>query len=512
MKSYSALFTVVLCVFSSPKVQASLELDSLVLQGIIDFDVPSGGSDGKAIHVYAVEDIPDLSMYGLGTANNGGGSDGEEYSFPAQVLSAGEHLLLARSTAAMSGYFGACIGQFQTVLEATSAINQNGNDAIELFFNGGVVETYGDVDEDGTGTAWDYADAWAYRMEGGEWETAAVGCSSGGTTANSSCPYPICSNAEGTPGCMDAGSCNFDTEATVDDLSCVYPGDECDDDDPMTVFDSLDENCLCSGQVFTPSNALILTGIVHNGSAPKMLEFYVTDDIETLSQYAIGSAQNGAGTDGVEWTFPEESAEANSFIYVANDTTAFSDFFGFPPTFVDAGAACNFNGNDAIELFEAGVVVDVFGEIDVDGLGTEWEYTGGWAYRLDGTGPDGFQFEQSNWLVSSLDALDGAISNSFSNEPFPTGTYNATASPNGVTEAQWSPRCFPNPTSGVLYIESNQPIAQASIMNAQGQCLRNWNVNASRTSLDLKGLSTGCYFMSLDHATERRLIRVFVQE
>ena len=33
----------------------------LSLQGVIDFTVPSGGSDGKAIHVVATADIADLS-------------------------------------------------------------------------------------------------------------------------------------------------------------------------------------------------------------------------------------------------------------------------------------------------------------------------------------------------------------------------------------------------------------------------------------------------------------------
>ena len=52
---------------------------ALSLQGILDLngsgsDIYSG-TDGKAIHLVATSDIPDLSLYGLGVANNGGGSD-----------------------------------------------------------------------------------------------------------------------------------------------------------------------------------------------------------------------------------------------------------------------------------------------------------------------------------------------------------------------------------------------------------------------------------------------------
>ena len=60
----------------------------------MDFTTPSFGSTGKAIHVRANADIPDLSVYGIGVANNGGGSDGEEYSFDAISVLAGEDILV----------------------------------------------------------------------------------------------------------------------------------------------------------------------------------------------------------------------------------------------------------------------------------------------------------------------------------------------------------------------------------------------------------------------------------
>ena len=68
--------------------------NDLILQGVMDFTVPSGGSDGKAIHLRATADIADLSVYGLGIANNGGGSDGQEYTFDAVSVLAGEDLSL----------------------------------------------------------------------------------------------------------------------------------------------------------------------------------------------------------------------------------------------------------------------------------------------------------------------------------------------------------------------------------------------------------------------------------
>jgi hypothetical protein len=158
------------------------------LQGIIDFTVPSGGSDGKAIHVLVTADIADLSNYGIGVANNGGGTDGEEYFFPEGSATAGQHILVARSLEAMEAYG---MTGFDQVLEASSDISQNGDDAIELYFGGGVIEVFGDVDVDGTGEAWEYMDSWAYKVEGA-WTYGEVNCTDGSeTTCDSGCPYPF---------------------------------------------------------------------------------------------------------------------------------------------------------------------------------------------------------------------------------------------------------------------------------------------------------------------------------
>ena len=49
------------------------QINSLQLQGIIDFDLVSAGYTGKALHLKANSNISDLSNYGIGVANNGNG-------------------------------------------------------------------------------------------------------------------------------------------------------------------------------------------------------------------------------------------------------------------------------------------------------------------------------------------------------------------------------------------------------------------------------------------------------
>jgi hypothetical protein len=170
----------------------------LELVGVIDFDTPEGGSSGKAIHVVATADIPDLSVYGLGIANNGGGTDGEEYSFPAQSVSSGDHILLPRDQVAMENYLTTDgINLFDVVIEADIATG-NGNDAVELFKNGAVIETFGDInDGDAVAGGWDYGDAWAYKNTPGSvwpdgWIYGPTDCTDGSaTTFDSPCVYPF---------------------------------------------------------------------------------------------------------------------------------------------------------------------------------------------------------------------------------------------------------------------------------------------------------------------------------
>ena len=212
MKNFTKIFFAILFAFTQ---SFTTQAQDLTLQGVLDLNIPNisygvNGSQGKAIHVKATSSITDLSIYGIGVANNGGGTDGEEYSFPVMSVSAGDDILVARSIQAMTDYLVGGINEFEHVLLATSAISQNGNDAIELFMNSNVIETFGDVnvnpDTYGGGcgtdpTCWDYEDSWAYRTSPNtlntfvisEWNIADVNCTDGGPSIYfNTCLYPIC--------------------------------------------------------------------------------------------------------------------------------------------------------------------------------------------------------------------------------------------------------------------------------------------------------------------------------
>ena len=55
----------------------------------------------------------------------------------------------------------------------------------------------------------------------------------------------VCVEYACTEGCTDNDACNFTGEAGIEDGSCTYPGDSCDDGDETTVDETLDDNCDC---------------------------------------------------------------------------------------------------------------------------------------------------------------------------------------------------------------------------------------------------------------------------
>ena len=164
---------------------------------------------------------------------------------------------------------------------------------------------------------------------------------------------------------------------------------------------------------------------------PKGVELYVVKDISDLSFYSIGSANNGGGTDGPEFTL-SGTASAGSYIYViaSKNDSEFKSFFGFTPTKVFQTGHMLINGNDAVELFKSiegkSMVIDTYGVANKDGQGTSWDYMDGWAYRINGGGGT---FCESEWSFSGPNAWDGKGVNPSDGMPIGTFTSSTSAAP-----------------------------------------------------------------------------------
>ncbi len=519
----------------------------MVIVGVVDG--PLAGGTPKAMELYVLENIPNLSIYSLSVYFNGNTNAGATYTFPNVPAVAGTRIWVASTASAppTSTTFFDYFGFAPTFVN--NVVNINGDDAFRLFQGANIIDQFGQVGVDGTGTFWDYLDGWAYRVNNTgpdgatfpqvNWIFSGIDALDN-TLTNASAPNPwpigthqnmlaqsvsctrqieivappfadagpnqmVCENelvtlAASGMGAWSGGAGVFSNPSSPNStytpalseigstviLTWTVPGmggvcANASDVVAITILETPDAEFFYNNSLFCPngtSNAtvghntgtdgrytygvisggpfldlnpatgqiniatsnigtygvtngvsgcgsLVITGVVDGpltGGIPKAVEFYALADIPDLSAYGFGSANNGGGSDGQEFTFPADAILAGTHIWVATEATSFTSFFGFAPTYVN-NIAPSINGDDAIELFCNGLVVDVFGDINQSGTGQAWDYMDGWAYRVNNTGPDASFFQVSNWVYSGINALDNETTNGTAANPFPINTY-----------------------------------------------------------------------------------------
>ncbi len=174
--------------------------NALLISGV--FDAQPGGSTGaKGLELYALSDIPDLSIFGVESANNGATPSSPEFTFPSVAATAGDCIYVAADSALFADFFG-----FDANYE-NGAMNINGDDAIVLYENNTLIDVFGEGD--GTGLAWEHTDGWAYRNDAagpsatfieGNWQYSGINQLEDGTdNATMTVPFPTCSYSSVPP-------------------------------------------------------------------------------------------------------------------------------------------------------------------------------------------------------------------------------------------------------------------------------------------------------------------------
>lgn len=348
-------------VFDETNVSISLFdlLPKMELKGVMELDNYINGTDGRvrAIHLSVTEDIANLGEYGIEIAANGAAPDPTAIDFTFADLTsatAGEHILIVRTEdeANASAYFESSYANFTVI--TSDAITQNGDDAILLYQNGVSVESFGVPGVDGTGEDWEYTDSWAYKLVD-EWIYGGVGC---------------VEFATGT--------------GVVSTSDCIYP---------------------FSSEGIEFRGVMSLSMAAGNGRA---YHFRAQKDIDDLSQFGVGIAQNGGASDGVEYNFPSQSVSEGDHILLYRDVdeARLKDYFGSCFASFDHAISSDFvtsNGNDVIELFSGTTLIETYGVLGVDGAGEPWEYTGSWAGKVN-----------SEWMYAGVDCTRDAIDNATS--------------------------------------------------------------------------------------------------
>jgi hypothetical protein len=345
-----------------PSVQPSTDpATRLVITGVMDIGALRTSSNTptpRAIQVYALEDIPDLSEYGLDSANNGDPSTGATYRFPIVSLRAGEFFTVSIEETKFNEYFGSTPDAINNVASI------NGDDAIVLYYNPNswtAVDSYGVVGEQpGSSESWNYQNRWAARKYGQG-------------------PNPNFVSAEWTLSQL-TNTCTTNAGCT----DAVFP------------------------YIPSPLERLIITGAIDGpltdgGSThgPRAIEVYAKEDIPDLSLYGLESVNNGAGASGVEYNFPAQSLAAGSFFTVARRATPtyFSTYFGGSNPDATSSVA-SLNGNDAVLLYYQNTLVDKFGNPDTAcNAACPWNYRDKWVRRKNGEGPS-TTFDVTDWTIS----------------------------------------------------------------------------------------------------------------
>lgn len=146
--------------FVAPLLLTSASQAALVIAGITDGDLTGGNP--KSIILQAAAPVADLSVWSIGSANNGGGTDGEEFTLPAGSLDTGGAIVIVANSASLNFFQDNFVQNFTLV--QTNVASVNGDDAIELFNNGSIFDVYGDPDTIGDGETWDYTNGYAFRI------------------------------------------------------------------------------------------------------------------------------------------------------------------------------------------------------------------------------------------------------------------------------------------------------------------------------------------------------------
>ena len=137
----------------------------LIITGVVDG--PLSGGSPKAIELFALTDIPDLSIYGDETPTNAESPDGAEFTLSGSA-EAGSFIYLSWGTVSLEEVIDIPSENTSaaTVSEAWHdtqfVANINGNETVVLYENGEVTDFFGRTGESDP-TDWSYEDGYAYR-------------------------------------------------------------------------------------------------------------------------------------------------------------------------------------------------------------------------------------------------------------------------------------------------------------------------------------------------------------
>jgi hypothetical protein len=199
-------------------------------------------------------------------------------------------------------------------------------------------------------------------------------------------------------GCTDEMACNYNVEATVEDNSCIYTGDYCNDGDVFTSDDIIQPSCECSGEGCTE---IFFSEYLEGFGNDKALELYnpSPDSVSLQGYYIQLSSNGGVPSDASTWPYSnpggfgqyreltgvippygtwlivngqlEPDTLFGGMISPATSSELLSMADQFIPNIDSEGQAFYFQGDDAIVLIRDSIMIDLIGRLGED-PGISW--------------------------------------------------------------------------------------------------------------------------------------------
>ncbi len=213
-----------------------------------------------------------------------------------------------------------------------------------------------------------------------------------------------------------------------------------------------------------------------------------TIDFETTTYY-LAKETNGGGTISNKKLVGKIAPSA---YYVIAGKSVFKDIYSKDP---DCVAGCvTGNGNDAYMLYIngdqlTGTLVDIYGELGVDGLGLDWDYTDALATRNNTTQNGLSNWNKNEWVITR-DLL--ATNANPWNSSETTSLHNQTNKLSNIIFAS------PNPCHQSINIESKYQILNISVTSLSGQIwYQEKELANTEIDIDCTRLPEGIYFITV---------------
>ncbi|MGB0523573.1 MAG: lamin tail domain-containing protein, partial [Flammeovirgaceae bacterium] len=170
---------------------------------------------------------------------------------------------------------------------------------------------------------------------------------------------------------------------------------------------------------------------------------------------------------------------------VATNSSNFNTAYGFTPDLTSGFISGN--GDDTYAIFKdggnsSGTLLDIYGEIDVDGTGDPWEYEDSRAVRIPGNTPN-TTWTASEWVITSANVADFTPS---------TFGYYSASSGNLNTLATWGLNKDGSSTNPTDFTSANQQFHVYN--NASPAVSASWTISGTNSKLVIGDGSTTISF------------------